>query len=294
MDNRNEVFSMQLALTETQIITSLKPFTKWTGGKRQLLPVLKQNMPADFGRYFEPFIGGGALFFDLLPEKAVINDANGQLVQAYEQIRDNVDELLGLLEIHQENNTKEYYYDLRSMDRDGRLEKMSETEEAARLLYMLRVDFNGLYRVNSKNQFNVPYGRYKNPKIVDNELLHTISKYLNNNTIKILNTDFEKAVERAEAGDFVYFDPPYVPLTETRSFTSYTQNGFTQEDQIRLRDTFAKLADKGVKCLLSNSDTEIVRDLYQGFDIQKIDSIHMIGAKATSRKQISEVLVKNF
>lgn len=285
---------MQLALTETQTITTLKPFTKWTGGKRQLLPILNLNVPDNFGTYFEPFVGGGALFFDLLPEKAVINDANGQLIQAYEQIRDNVDELLEYLEIHQTKNTKEYYYDLRSMDRDGRLEKLSETEQAARLLYMLRVDFNGLYRVNSKNQFNVPYGRYKNPKIVDDELLHAISKYLNHNDITILNTDFEKAFEKAETGDFVYFDPPYVPLTETRSFTSYTQDGFTLEDQTRLRDNFAKLSARGVKCLLSNSNTDIIKELYKDFDVQIIDSTHVIAAKAASRKQISEVLVKNF
>lgn len=285
---------MQRALTETQNTTTIKPFTKWTGGKRQLLPVLKENIPDNFGTYFEPFIGGGALFFNELPEKAVINDANTQLIQAYEQIRDNVEELLGYLEVHQIKNTKEYYYDLRVMDRDGRLEKLSKVEQAARLIYMLRVDFNGLYRVNSKNQFNVPYGRYSNPKIADNSLLHEISEYLNTNDITISNSDFEISIEKCETGDFVYFDPPYVPLNDTRSFTSYTQDGFTLEDQTRLRDNFKRLTDRGVKCLLSNSNTDVVKELYKDFNVQIIDSTHIIAAKSASRNKISEVLIKNF
>lgn len=285
---------MQRALTETQSIATIKPFTKWTGGKRQLLPVLKKNMPDNFGTYFEPFIGGGALFFNELPEKAIINDANTQLIQAYKQIRDNVEELLEYLEVHQIKNTKEYYYELRVMDRDGRLEKLSKAEQAARLIYMLRVDFNGLYRVNSKNQFNVPYGRYSNPKIADNSLLHDISKYLNNNDIIISNSDFEKSVEKCETGDFVYFDPPYVPLSDTRSFTSYTQDGFTLDDQTRLRDTFKRLTERGVKCLLSNSNTDIIKELYKDFNVQIIDSTHVIAAKSASRNKISEVLIKNY
>ena len=163
----------------------LQPFTKWTGGKRQLLPTIKNLMPESYNHYYEPFIGGGALFFDLAPKRAVINDYNSELINCYQQIKDNPQELIDLLRYHQENNSKDYYLQLRSADRDDRINNMSDVQRAARILYMLRVDFNGLYRVNSKNQFNVPYGRYKNPKIVDEEFLSTISTYMKNNIIEI-------------------------------------------------------------------------------------------------------------
>ena len=162
-----------MKIKEIKEIT-LQPFTKWTGGKRQLLPVIRELMPKNYNRYFEPFVGGGALFFDLAPKDAVINDFNAELINCYQQIKDNPQELIEILKVHQEHNSKEYYLDLRSADRDERIDMMSEVQRAARILYMLRVDFNGLYRVNSKNQFNVPYGRYKNPKIVDENLVSTI------------------------------------------------------------------------------------------------------------------------
>ncbi|HEL2219487.1 TPA: Dam family site-specific DNA-(adenine-N6)-methyltransferase, partial [Streptococcus suis] len=153
---------------------TLQPFTKWTGGKRQLLPVIKSLMPDNYNSYFEPFIGGGAVFFELIPKKAIINDFNSELINCYRQIKDNPQKLIELLTKHQENNSKEYYLELRAVDRDNRINKMTDVERAARIMYMLRVNFNGLYRVNSKNQFNVPYGRYKNPKIVDSELILSI------------------------------------------------------------------------------------------------------------------------
>ena len=165
--------------------STLQPFTKWTGGKRQLLSVIKSLMPDNYNRYFEPFIGGGALFFDLAPKIAYINDFNSELINCYQQIRDNPKELIDLLTRHQANNSKDYYLNLRSVDRDNRINEMSPMERAARIMYMLRVDFNGLYRVNSKNQFNVPYGRYKNPKIVNETLILAISDYLNKNNIQI-------------------------------------------------------------------------------------------------------------
>ena len=225
--------------------TTLQPFTKWTGGKRQLLPVIKSLMPDNYNSYFEPFIGGGALFFDLSPDKAVINDFNNELMNCYQQIKKHPQKLIELLTKHQENNSKEYYLELRAVDRDNRINKMTDVERAARIMYMLRVNFNGLYRVNSKNQFNVPYGRYKNPKIVDSELILSISTYLNSNDIRILNGDFEEAVKSVQAGDFIYFDPPYIPLSETSAFTSYTHEGFSYEEQVRLRDVFRKLDKKG-------------------------------------------------
>lgn len=274
--------------------TTLQPFTKWTGGKRQLLPVIKSLMPDNYNSYFEPFIGGGALFFDLSPDKAVINDFNNELMNCYQQIKKHPQKLIELLTKHQENNSKEYYLELRAVDRDNRINKMTDVERAARIMYMLRVNFNGLYRVNSKNQFNVPYGRYKNPKIVDSDLILSISQYLNKNNIEILTGDFEKAVEDVGAGDFIYFDPPYIPLSETSAFTSYTHEGFSYEEQVRLRDVFRKLDKKGAYVMLSNSSSPLVEELYKGFNIHKVEAIRTNGAKASSRGKISEIIVTNY
>ena len=280
----------------TKPLARLKPFTKWTGGKRQLLFELRENMPQHYGTYFEPFIGGGALFFDVMPTKAVINDYNSNLIHTYTQIRDDVDNLIEHLKIHQNNNSKEYYLDLRSADRDGRLELMSDTEKAARLLYMLRVNFNGIYRVNSKDQFNVPYGRHKNPKIVDTDLLHNISEYLKNNDITILNVDFKTAVNNVKPGDFVYFDPPYVPVSETSSFTAYTNEGFGYQEQVRLRDVFVELDERGAFVMLSNSSVPIVHELYKDYKKNTliVGATRMVNAKASGRGKVPEVLIKNY
>ena len=280
-------------IEQTKKIT-LQPFTKWTGGKRQLLPIIKELMPETYNDYYEPFIGGGALFFDIAPKNAVINDFNAELINCYQQIKDNPQELIEILKVHQEYNSKEYYLDLRSADRDERIDMMSEVQRAARILYMLRVDFNGLYRVNSKNQFNVPYGRYKNPKIVDENLVSTISTYLNNNQIEIKKGDFEKAVLDVQPGDFVYFDPPYIPLSETSAFTSYTHEGFSYDEQVRLRDTFKKLSDTGAYVMLSNSSSFLVEELYRDFNIHYVEATRTNGAKSSSRGKISEIIVTNY
>ncbi|CJJ38159.1 modification methylase [Streptococcus pneumoniae] len=273
---------------------TLQPFTKWTGGKRQLLPVIRELIPKTYNRYFEPFVGGGALFFDLAPKDAVINDFNSELINCYQQIKDNPQELIEILKVHQEYNSKEYYLDLRSADRDERIDMMSEVQRAARILYMLRVNFNGLYRVNSKNQFNVPYGRYKNPKIVDEELISAISVYINNNQLEIKVGDFEKAIVDVRTGDFVYFDPPYIPLSETSAFTSYTHEGFSFADQVRLRDAFKRLSDTGAYVMLSNSSSALVEELYKDFNIHYVEATRTNGAKSSSRGKISEIIVTNY
>ena len=279
---------------ETKIVNKeLQPFTKWTGGKRKLLPIIKSLMPDNYTNYFEPFVGGGALFFELAPQQALINDFNTELINCYQQIKEHPDQLITLLQHHQEKNTKDYYLDLRSVDRDGRIEQMTGVEKAASIMYMLRVDFNGLYRVNAKNQFNVPYGRYKNPKIVDSELIYAISNYLNKNSIQIVSGDFEKAVETAKQGDFVYFDPPYIPISETSAFTSYTHEGFSYDDQVRLRDTFKKLSERGVHVMLSNSSSSLVYELYKDFTIHSIEVTRANGAKASSRGKVLEVIITN-
>lgn len=274
--------------------TKLQPFTKWTGGKRKLLPELLKLLPQKFEHYYEPFIGGGALFFEIMPEIATINDFNGELINCYNQIKANPNDLVKLLKMHSEKNSKEYYLQLRSLDREENFKNLTGIEKAARILYMLRVDFNGLYRVNSKNQFNVPYGNYKNPKIVDEELLLNISEYLNNNNINIVNGDFAKAVSNAKKGDFVYFDPPYIPLSQTSSFTSYTHEGFSLEDQIRLRDTMRELTKRGVYVMLSNSSSELAIELYKEFNIHYVDVSRTNGAKASSRRMIKEIIVTNY
>lgn len=279
-------------LTDDKLI----PFTKWTGGKRQLLVELNQNLPKKFNTYYEPFIGGGALFFDLAPKNAVINDLNSDLMMCYLAIRDNVEELIDVLNIHAKNNSKEYYLSVRAADRDEKYDKMSEVEKAARMMYMLRVNYNGMYRVNSKGQFNVPYGRYKNPNIVNEELLYKINKYLNVSNVEILNTRFEHAVSHAKEGDFVYFDPPYIPVSATSSFTSYTKDGFTLKDQEMLRDVFVELDKKGVYVMLSNSSNPLVFELYKDYVNTTIivGATRMINSDASKRGKVQEVLIKNY
>lgn len=266
----------------------LQPFTKRTGGKRQLIPTIKKLMPVKYNRYFESFIGGGALFFELCPENAYINDFNEELINSYKVIKDNPLKLISLLEEHKNNNSKDYYLDIRATDRDGRLERMSNVERAARILYMLRVNFNDLYRVNSKNQFNVPYGKYKNSKIVNPDLINFISNYLNNNNIHILNGDFEKVLEDVCEGEVVYFDPPYIPISATSAFTSYTLEGFTYEDQVRLRDTFKMLDERGAYLMLFNSSSPLVEELYADFNIYFVEANRMNGAKLSSRGTIEK------
>ncbi|MBK5129560.1 DNA adenine methylase [Streptococcus salivarius] len=274
----------------------LKPFTKWVGGKRQLIPTLNEILPSNFKTYYEPFVGGGALLFELAPKKAVINDNNDELILAYKVIKSNVNDLIEELRKHSDNNSKEYYLNLRSVDRDGRIEQMSDVERAARILYMLRVNFNGLYRVNSKNQFNVPYGRYKNPKILDVDNLQNISRYLNKNQVNIMNGDFEDAVKTAKEGDLVYFDPPYIPLSKTESFTSYTSNGFGYDEQIRLRNLFQSLDERGVFVMLSNSSAELVYDLYSPIskNIIEVGATRMINSNAQKRGKVNELIITNF
>ena len=274
--------------------SNLKPITKWVGGKRQLLNELNVFKPDSFNTYFEPFVGGGAFLFNLAPEKAVINDFNEDLVNLYRIVKSDPENLLKILEKHAENNSKEYYLQLREVDRSDAIDKLSNVEKAARILYMLKVDFNGLYRVNKKNQFNVPYGRYKNPNIANRENILSVSNYFNRSNIEILNGDFEKAVENAKKDDFVYFDPPYVPLNPTSDFTSYTSEGFNISDQERLRDLFFSLSANGVNVMLSNSDVDLVRNMYKNANIHSVQANRFINSKSDKRGKIGEVIITNY
>ena len=272
----------------------LKPVTKWVGGKRQLLPQLLKYMPNDFTNYYEPFIGGGALLFEIAPKIAVINDNNEELINMYNVIKNAPNELIEALKVHQLNNSKEYYLNVRSWDRDGTIAQLTSVDRAARLMYMLRVDFNGLYRVNSKGQFNVPYGRYKNPRIVNEEDILAVSHYFNTNNVNILCGDFSISVENAERNDLVYFDPPYIPLNSSSNFTSYTKEGFDLSDQKRLSNTFFELADKDVHVMLSNSDTEITRELYKGANIHSVEANRAINSKGSKRGKVGELIVTSY
>ena len=266
------------------------PIVKWVGGKRQLMFELLKNMPENYNRYFEPFIGGGALFFELQPDNAYISDMNEELINLYQVVRDNVDELITDLQKH--DISKEYFMEIRNIDRTEEYKNWSNVKKASRFIYLNRTCFNGMYRVNSKGEFNVPFGHYKNPRILDENNLINCSNLLRRTEIK--HADFSEILKKVKKGDFVYFDPPYVPLSETSSFTSYTKDGFDIDMQFKLRDVCDELDSMGVKFLLSNSDTKLVNELYENYNIKKVFASRQINANADGRGKITEVLVRNY
>ena len=279
------------------LISSPKPFVKWAGGKRQLIPEIEKHLPEKFSSYFEPFLGGGALLFHLLSEnenlKGYVSDLNSDLILAYVTIRDNLNGLLKSLQKHSDNyfsDSKSYYYSVRESNPKSQIEKVS------RLLFMNRTCFNGLYRVNSKGKFNVPLGRYSNPNIVQEENLRSVNQFLNHNKIIIKCQDFSSTVEKVKKGDFVYFDPPYQPVSKTANFTSYTNGNFGLNDLKRLAKVSNQLAKKGVNVLLSNSSSKQVRDLFSSrhWEIIKIEANRAINSDSNKRTGHSELLIKNY
>lgn len=275
----------------------VKPFLKWAGGKRQLLPELNKYFPPKYKTYYEPFVGAGAVLFDLERKNAVINDFNKELINTYKAVKNDVDTLISQLEKHEENNSKDYFYDIRAWDRNGKLEAISDTERASRLIYLNKTCFNGLFRVNSQNQFNVPYGNYKNPLIVNAPVLRAVSNYLNDNDITILNGDFEEALVNAKKGDFIYLDPPYAPLTDdSSSFVGYTLNGFGKPEQERLRDVFVELDKRGCYVMLSNSSVPLIHDLYSHYaeTTEIVGATRMINSNAKKRGKVDEVIIMNY
>ena len=266
------------------------PIVKWVGGKRQLMFELLKNMPENYNRYFEPFIGGGALFFELQPDNAYISDMNEELINLYQVVRDNVDELIADLQKH--DISKDYFMEIRNIDRTDEYKNWSDVKKASRFIYLNRTCFNGMYRVNSKGEFNVPFGHYKNPRILDENNLINCSNLLQRTEIK--HADFSEILKKVKKGDFVYFDPPYVPLSETSSFTSYTKDGFDVDMQFKLRDVCDELDSLGVNFLLSNSDTKLVNELYENYNIKKVFASRQINANADGRGKITEVLVRNY
>ncbi|KMK76934.1 DNA adenine methylase [Alkalihalobacillus pseudalcaliphilus] len=271
-----------------------QPFLKWAGGKRQLLPEIKKYIPETINTYYEPFVGAGAVLFGVSPAHAVINDVNSELINVYQVIKDDIEALIEDLKKHQ--NDPEYFYEIRNLDRTEVYPTLSGVEKASRIIYLNKTCFNGLYRVNQKGQFNVPFGKYKNPQVVNEPVLRAVHQYFQENEITILNGDFEKTVERASEGDFVYFDPPYDPVSDTSSFTSYTLTGFQREEQYRLRDLCVELDKRGCKFLLSNSATDFIKEIYQekGFTIKIVSASRNINSVGSKRGKIDEVLVLNY
>ncbi|MDR0313954.1 MAG: DNA adenine methylase [Treponema sp.] len=273
------------------------PFVKWAGGKRQLLPEIRKLLPPDLSSriYFEPFVGAGALLFDLEPHKAVINDSNKELMLAYRAIRDNVEELIAALKVHRELYSKEYYYEVRSQDREKNYDLKPDVEKAARLIFLNKTCYNGLFRVNSKGYFNVPMGRHKSLNICEEALLRAVSRYLNSADLTILNTDFEEAVTTADSNSFVYFDPPYHSSAKN-AFSEYQAGGFGENEQIRLRNVFLTLTERRVPCLLSNADTPFIRDLYQNkaFRILTVSARRSINSDQQGRGKVNEVLITSY
>lgn len=268
------------------------PFLKWVGGKRQLMSEIEPLIPSKISTYYEPFIGGGAVFLNQQPKKAVINDYNTELINVYKVVRDNVEELIEDLATHQ--NQSDYFYNIRAQDRQEGFEKLSDLKRASRVIYLNKTCFNGLYRVNSSGEFNTPFGRYKSPNIVNETVLRAVSSYLNNNDIQLLSGDFEEALKGIRKGAFVYLDPPYDPVSKSSNFTGYIEGGFGSDQQERLRDICIKLNDKGVNFLLSNSATPFIKDLYEGFEIIEVDAKRYINSVANKRGSVAEVLVRNY
>lgn len=271
------------------------PILKWVGGKRQLLDVIVPLIPK-CSTYYEPFIGGGAVLFEIQPQKAIINDSNQELINVYHTIKKQPEELIVKLKEHAEQNCEEYFYGIRALDRErDKFHKLSEVERAARIIYLNKTCYNGLFRVNSAGEFNSPWGKYKNPNIVNETTILALSKYLNKSNINIKCGDYREALKGIRKGAFVYFDPPYMPLSSSSSFTGYTANGFDEAEQIALKDICDGLDKKGIKFLLSNSSCRFIEELYADkYIVQKVSAKRAINSNPGKRGSIDEVLIRNY
>lgn len=271
----------------------VSPVLKWVGGKRQLLPSIKPMLPKRITSYCEPFVGGGAVLFELQPKKAIVNDINSDLILVYTVIRDNVEALIELLETYP--NEESFYYELRNIDRDQeKYDKLSEIERAARVIFLNKTCYNGLYRVNNAGEFNSPFGKYKNPNIVNAPVLRAVSTYFNSSEITFSTTDFELVLEQVRKGTFVYLDPPYDPVSDTSSFTGYSKGGFSREQQIQLRECCDRLNARGVKFMLSNSATDFIKEQYSDYHITIVQAKRAINSVASKRGDVDEVIITNY
>lgn len=276
--------------------TLLKPALIWIGGKTQLLSTIVPLLPDNYNTYCEPFVGGGALLFHVQPHTAIINDINTELITTYNVIKYDVENLI--VELKTFKNESDFYYWVRSWDRDtDAYNNISDIKKAARILYLNKTCFNGLYRVNNQGKYNAPFGKHKNPKIVNEVVLRQVSEYFNKCDITILNADYTKVLESLPRDSFVYLDPPYDPVTKTANFTKYTSNGFSQDDQIELKEMCDKLTSRGIKFMLSNSSTEFIKNLYsdgEKYNIIEVYAVRTVNCDASKRGKVSEVIVRNY
>ena len=272
-----------------------KPFVKWAGGKRQIIDKLKQYVPDEFNTYYEPFIGGGALLFELSPKSAVINDSNKELMNVYSVLCDEekFKKMCNVLNAYEANHSEEFFYEIRNKDRNKKtFNRLSDYTRAARTIYLNKACFNGLYRVNSKDEFNVPFGKKSKVNTYDGSNLITVSNYLTMNDITIQCVDFEESVKDAKKGDFIYFDPPYD--SDTSTFNSYTEEGFGKNEQRRLAKVFKELSDRGCYVMLSNHNTILVNELYKDFNIHLIEAKRNINSNGKKRGKVEEVIITNY
>lgn len=269
------------------------PFVKWVGGKRQLLVQLSSLMPGEFNNYHEPFLWGGAVFFNIHRHGAYLSDANDELINVYLTVRDDVEQLISFLKSIQ--HSKETYLDIRAWDRKPQWkENLTNIERAWRFLYLNRTCFNGLHRVNSKGEFNVPIGKYENPDFIQEKNIRNVSELLRTCGVKIECCSFEAVLERAKKSDFVYLDPPYDTLSPTSSFTSYHEGWFGKEMQIALSRVYKELSDAWCFVMLSNHNTPLIRELYQGFNLNVVTARRNINSKWNWRAWVEEIIVTNY
>jgi DNA adenine methylase len=274
---------------------ALTPFVKWAGGKRQLMTSLLELKPKKFDKYFEPFVGGGALFLELAPKEAVINDFNSELISVYKSLKNKEAfiELYKFCKEHEALHSEEYFYKIRALDTSADYINQPLPTRAARCIYLNKACFNGLYRVNAKGQFNVPFNGKTKVKLFDEDNFQALHQYFLNNDISIHNGDYQAILDKPKKGDFVYFDPPY-DVVGNQSFTTYTKIGFGREEQTRLRDNFKNLSEKGVFVMLSNSNTEFIRELYKDFNIHIVQARRNINSQSNGRGKVEEVIVTNY
>lgn len=269
------------------------PVVKWVGGKRQLLDVLTPLLPKRITLYYEPFVGGGAMLFNLQPQRAYVNDINNDLICVYNVIRSNVEELIDKLSEYK--NESEFFYSIRDLDRNKeKYEALSDVQKATRILYLNKTCFNGLYRVNNAGEFNSPFGNYKNPNIVNAPVLRAVSSYLNSADVHLTSLDYSEVLKDVPKGAFVYLDPPYDPVSSTSNFTGYSKGGFSQDEQIRLRQCCDELDARGVKFMLSNSSTEFIREQYSNYKIITVQAKRAINSVAAKRGDVDEVVIRNY
>lgn len=264
----------------------VKPLIKWAGGKRNLLKVYRNLFPKKFNKYCEPFLGSGAVFFFLKPKSAVLIDKNEELINFYEVVRDNPWELMELISTYKVD--KEFYYRIREQEPS----KLGKVERAVRFLYLNKTAYNGLWRVNSEGKFNVPFGRYKKVKFFERENILKASELLKK--VKLICGDFEEVLKYAQKGDFVYLDPPYYPISETANFKSYTSDGFSEEDHMRVYEVFKALDNMECYVMLSNSNTSFIRQLFKEYNITEVPANRFINRKADGRGQIIELVIRNY